>query len=661
MDCEMILHSDEPPEPYPAQLGQPEAEECGNGAIPYKAVPMDGQKTVLVPVLMTMNKYLFDNYRLPMYSYMNRLLRKGTLSEIVGARVLNPIINRETLSFSRVSFWRIDRTNFYADVQVELKLDTQVGARVWKGFLVLWCCFKKEFECSIECLTEAVDRKGDGLDLLDSYLVPYYDHQRIDKVAENIWAKYLPGALTHPQERTAAGLASQMGLTVKPCRVYEHGGVDTILFFEEDDLAVGEDRIAKDGDGKKAHIKGKQSGSERIAANTIVVNENLTKWEHSAYGVFHECFHNEEHYLFYRLQKMGSNDPRRVKLKEIVVDINQKQTDPIHIMEMQANRGAYGLMLPATHTRRLITAAYREATQCRHVGERYEKAGKRMADELGLPHFRIRARMIQLGFTQAKGALNYVERQLIQPFAFDPDAWREEQHTFVIDPATTRLLSRSNEDFRAVMDSGTFIYADGHVVRNEERFVRWEGGKLLLTDWANTHVDDCCLRFVRVYVQQNVGRYVFGRMYYDADYVKQTRFYLDDLINREQLDELDAQNAYIQRFPATFKGAVDLLKKQNQTSISALARFLHMDESTLTRNLENPRKYMNEDYLTAICLYFKLPDWISRLVFRRAHFQLDEEDRRHRAIGHILRVQSNDGVEEANAYLLRNGVAPLRI
>ena len=104
-----------------------------------------------------------------------------------------------------------------------------------------------------------------------------------------------------------------------------------------------------------------------------------------------------------------------------------------------------------------------------------------------------------------------------------------------------------------------------------------------------------------------------------------------------------------------------MLKKQNQTSISALARFLHMDESTLTRNLENPRKYMNEDYLTAICLYFKLPDWISRLVFRRAHFQLDEEDRRHRAIGHILRVQSNDGVEEANAYLLRNGVAPLRI
>ena len=69
--------------------------------------------------------------------------------------------------------------------------------------------------------------------------------------------------------------------------------------------------------------------------------------------------------------------------------------------------------------------------------------------------------------------------------------------------------------------------------------------QLVLTDWANAHVDECCLRFVRVFVQQNVGKYVFGRMYYDADYVKQTQFYLDDLINKEHLDELDAKYRYL--------------------------------------------------------------------------------------------------------------------
>ena len=60
-----------------------------------------------------------------------------------------------------------------------------------------------------------------------------------------------------------------------------------------------------------------------------------------------------------------------------------------------------------------------------------------------------------------------------------------------------------------------------------------------------------------------------------------------------------------------------------------------------------------------LCLYFKLPDWISRMVFKRAHFQMDEEDKRHQALLHILRVQSNDGVEAANEYLKKSHLAPL--
>lgn len=162
--------------------------------------------------------------------------------------------------------------------------------------------------------------------------------------------------------------------------------------------------------------------------------------------------------------------------------------------------------------------------------------------------------MIQLGFVQAKGALNYVERKLIQPFAFDLDAWREEQHTFVVDRWTTNALYRKNEKFQAVMDSGKCVYADGYVVRNDPRFVEKKGEDFFLTEWASAHVDDCCLCFVRQYVQQNVGRYVFGRMYYDADYVQQTQFYLNDLINWEHLDELDAETLYIQKFPKDFKG-----------------------------------------------------------------------------------------------------------
>lgn len=383
---------------FAAQLGQPDVEDCSNGVIPDKAEPMDGKKKIHVPVLTTMNKVLFDHYRLSMYTYVNRLLRSGTLSRIVGARVLNRVVNREVLSFPSVSFWRIDRTNFYADVRVQLKLKTEKGSLVWIGYLVLWCAFNAEFECGIEELTDEVDRKADGYDPLDSHLIPYHNNRRVDAVSEGIWGKYLPEAIDDPQKRNPIALAEKMGLTVKYCRIYEHRGVSTILFFEEDDLVVGEDRIEKDESGKKTHIKAKDSSPVHIMGNTIVVNENLTRWEHSAYGVFHECYHYEEHYMFYRLQKMGSNDPRKVAMKELIVDEDHEPDDAIYFMEKQANRGAYGLMLPVTHTQEMIKRLYHDVGERRHAGERYEAVGKEMGTELLLPHFRIRARMIQLGY-----------------------------------------------------------------------------------------------------------------------------------------------------------------------------------------------------------------------------------------------------------------------
>lgn len=349
---------------FAAQLGQPDVEDCSNGVIPDKAEPMDGKKKIHVPVLTTMNKVLFDHYRLSMYTYVNRLLRSGTLSRIVGARVLNRVVNREVLSFPSVSFWRIDRTNFYADVRVQLKLKTEKGSLVWIGYLVLWCAFNAEFECGIEELTDEVDRKADGYDPLDSHLIPYHNNRRVDAVSEGIWGKYLPEAIDDPQKRNPIALAEKMGLTVK---------------------------------------------------------------------------------------------------------------------------------------------------------------------------------------------------------------------------------------------------------------------------------------------------------YYDADYVKQTRFYLSDLINKEQMDELEAKTMYIQSFPKTFKGAIELLKKQNKVNNPMLAEYLNMDDSAFARSLSDPRCYTNPDYLTLLCLYFKLPDWLSRLVFKRANVQLDEDVKRNQALLHILRVQSNDGVDAANEFLARSNLEQLKI
>ena len=106
-------------------------------------------------------------------------------------------------------------------------------------------------------------------------------------------------------------------------------------------------------------------------------------------------------------------------------------------MEKQANRGAYGLMMPMRFMRGLMAEKSAErSVRYAHEGEKYEQIGLAIAEELGLPHFRVRARMIQLGHIHAKGALNYVDRYRIQPYSFDEESLRQSEHTFNIDRLT---------------------------------------------------------------------------------------------------------------------------------------------------------------------------------------------------------------------------------
>ena len=633
-------------------FGLPDIEDCSCDAVPNGALSADGKKKIRLPEVVSMTKVFFAKNRLQLYSYLRTCLRNGVLQSLVGLPIRTRVFNKETCTFPYVTFWRIDRTNFWADVDVVLKIDTAAGEIEWKGVLSTWCSFKKDLVCSVEDLNDCVNRREEGYTMLSPFLIPYLTNRQVDESAEGIWRQYRSDALYIPGLRDPVNLAERMGLHVEYYPVFEHEHAGAILFFADSELQICENTEALD------EIR---SRTVRVPANTIVVNTNAIRSEYSGFNVFHECFHYEFHYLFYRLQDMYNTDVQKIRTVEVVMGQGAKLSDPVFFMEKQADRGAFGLALPATATRAAIAEACDKVSHSRNAGEKYQIAGKKLARDLSVPHFRIRARMIQLGHTAAKGALNYVEKKLIQPFAFDTDSWRDEQHTFVIDPETVTNLCRENEDFYALIQSGAYIYADGHVVRNDPRFVRIERDRRLLTAWASCHVDECCLRFVLVYVQKNIGKYVFGRMYYDADYVRQTQFYLDDLINKEHLDELDAKYRYIREFPVLFREAFDLLRKKKGITLEALAERLNMEYRTLLRWLDDPKKIQNEDFITLLCLIFELPDWISRLLFKRAHIQLDEDNRRHQALEHILRVMSADGIDKANDYLAANHLPTLSI
>ena len=599
----------------------------------------------------------YANRRLVLYSFLNASLRRGALSSTVGFRVLNRVINHEVCDFKGVTFWKIDRENFWADIEVELKLRSTTGICVWKGFLECWCSFDDDgFSMSVENLTASSDHEKEGYVRLSPFLVPYMTNGQMDGFGEWVWKEYgFEKALRNPSLRNATELARRMGLTVRYLDVYEHRNMDSIIFFQAGDLVCGEDRIEKDGNGNEKRIKTGHPTTERIPANTIVVNTNRIRRDYSAFNIYHECIHYLLHYMFFRLQAMGSNDVRQYKIVETEIEAGKNLSDPIYFMEKQADRGAYGLMLPITDTHARILEEGKKVTKYKNQGEKFETIGKALSIQLGMPHFRMRARMVQLGFIEAKGALNYVDRKLIRPFGFSPEAWEESDVTFVIKEDTTYGLRKAMMP-SALMESGKYIYADGHVVRNTPRFVKANKDWPTLTDEAANRVDLCCLRFVRQYVQKSVGEYVLGRMYYDPHYEEQTKVYLRDLINGKQMDEVDAQIEYEASFPRTFMGGFDKDMTQNGETRESVACKLLTTDRTLRDWLSDPEHKITLDFIVRITLMWQIPDWVTDLLIDRAMIRVSRFDRRHQALNHIRRNKWDQGLEEANRYLAERGL-----
>ena len=55
---------------------EPEQEDCSTGIVPSDCTAASSKDSkaqeILVPVLTSMSKYLFQHYRLTLYSYLNR-------------------------------------------------------------------------------------------------------------------------------------------------------------------------------------------------------------------------------------------------------------------------------------------------------------------------------------------------------------------------------------------------------------------------------------------------------------------------------------------------------------------------------------------------------------------------------------------------------------
>ena len=301
--------------------------------------------------------------------------------------------------------------------------------------------------------------------------------------------------------------------------------------------------------------------------------------------------------------------------------LQKNERSPVEWIEWQAHVGSQCLQVPYTLLRRRMTEELDGIRNLQlHMGYKLQAIGKKLAKEFNVWNYQLRNRMIQVGYTAAKGPLNFVADDYIEPFAFAAGACRGNQ-TFVISPKEMMEEYVRNEAFRKIIDTGHYVYADGHICINDPEYVTLQGNKLRLTKWANAHVDQCCLRFVRTYHRDKQTHYVFGQLNSDEEYNGRSLAYSVENGAKDILKQAREISAVLQELPGSFSGTLKAHMARLNVTRGKLAEESMLSDSTIKRMRTGDRD-LQLDYVIAICIGLHLQPEYSFDLIEKAGFRL---------------------------------------
>ena len=622
-------------------------------------------KTWQVPVADDMDRCLRDRFFPKILQELNERLVLGDLSQLLGVPVVSERIVPRDLRITGTSYWRLNRTDFLADLDLNASLAVEREGRdlpdSFSLCLSLWFCSEEGFGFEVRELHKAEDRPERSFRKLDRFLVPILREDEIESSAEELWENCLP-EIRDPKDRTARMLAEALGLTVRELRLHGQNHVRSILFFREGSVSVQEEsRPGEEVFPLPVNV--------RIEAGTILLN-TAARTEDANLDILHECIHYEWHLLFYRLQKLLSTSPLEICYRSVRTSSGKRPDDPLYWMEHQARRGSLALLLPLNLMRGRAWRLYQQASACpsangylNHPGFRWDKVIRALADEYGVRRTTVRRRLSGLGHPAARGAVNFVDGRYITPFAFSAAHSARGTDTLVISrPAAADLYHRSPE-FREIMGKGDFVYADGHICLNDPQYLRPTPEGARLTPWANAHADACCLRFEKVYLQDRQASWVLGSMNSSEEYNREYDRFLDRRLALSSRERAARREEFMRNLPNDFPDALRYLMEDRgsgRVTLEQLAERAMLSRKTIERYRSRRTEAYSPDAVVAICLALHLPPWLSRIMLEKARISVQSYGPKG-YYGEILDCCFMDTLPQIQEYLRDAGYPELKL
>lgn len=486
-------------------------------------------------------------------------------------------------------------------------------------------------------------------------LVPYIYKEDLDKVATDFLRRYYPEALNVPMSLDPLLLAEKMGLDVKLHDITEDLSIFGQVYFHDSEAEI------YDSDAEE-YI------STSVKARTIFVDpkayflRNLGAVNNT---IVHECVHWDKHRKAFELERLYNSSASKIKC-QVAGGVKDSNRDATDWMEWQANALAPRIQMPLGAFK---TKAFERIKQYRHqmgtdeIIDVMEQVIEALSVDFCVSRLAAKIRMVDAGYEEAIGTFTYIDGGYVKPHRFKKGTLEKNQ-TFSIGAEDAAIQSITNPAFMEITKDGSYLYVDSHFVLNHPKYVKRDlFGETVLTKYARTHMDECCLVFdlsIRSGVKERYHNecflnrdetstisfdVVYGKGYQHATPEKQS----------ELLASVLTENARIYaELPNCYIASLQKVREWRDITYDELAERILIDARTI-RRIMNGETNGSILSLVWICLGLHLPPEISNHIIDKSPHSLNYTNDSHVyyrfAINHLYAKK----VEEIRAFLLRQG------
>ena len=579
--------------------------------------------------LRSMNDEILNKHRNTMLKGINASLADGKLSEILDLPILTEQLLHTDIHVTDMKFYNLNRTDMLADIRFwtelmvmdkgkEISVAEDLGCTLWFSFC------KKRISCVYKGTWDLFNAPARQMfPELSPYLSVIVEKSVKESRADQFWMRYCKTALNAPYLRTPETLAAAMGLQID--KTSETMARSSCLYFRKK-----REKVFQQPECGDAEIKEMETV---IPADTIIIEVN-DKGNSIAptLDLFTHCVRYEYQYKFFMLQGMDRDalsDLPKVwlpedKAKSIAKVMREISSMPVRI--------AYSIMLPHDFMSDYIRDHREEAAKVKrylnydsHSAARLAEIGKMFHNDYPNIWCRwIRARMLQLGHTQARGIFNSTDGHWIDAFGFSDDELCGNKFTLAIG-YRDRMLNLFYRDpyFRKIMETGDYVFADGLIVRNQADYVMETSRGARPTPKANKQADSCSLRFSMRWIPK-FGKYTyrFGKINYDLALQSQGDMN-GSTYEAEQKTSREQQIARLESMPTFHEALADLV--QTRSSVQTLAWESMLSKERIKELIESEMNDYWPDEVFALCVGLHLEPYLSYPLLKKAKVTFQED------------------------------------